>query len=63
MASGPNPRAGGSLEPGFVRTSDELTVDGRRVTLTDTPGFDDVNPSDTDVLRQSTELLTAAWVL
>jgi predicted GTPase len=34
-----------------VQESDVFILDGRRVVLIDTPGFDDTNKSDTDVLR------------
>ena len=34
-----------------VQLADEFTLDGRRVILIDTPGFDDTSKSDTDVLK------------
>ena len=34
-----------------VQAADEFTLDGRAVTLIDTPGFDDTITNDTDVLR------------
>lgn len=34
-----------------VQLADEFTLDGRRVILIDTLGFDDTSKSDTDVLK------------
>ena len=34
-----------------IQESDEFILDGRRVVLIDTPGFDDTHKSDTDVFR------------
>jgi len=34
-----------------VQLADEFTIDGRPVILIDTPGFDDTNKSDTDILK------------
>ena len=34
-----------------VEIAKEFTLDGRKVVLIDTPGFDDTNKSDTEVLR------------
>lgn len=34
-----------------VQLADEFTLDGRKVILIDTPGFDDTSKSDTDILR------------
>jgi hypothetical protein len=34
-----------------VQLSNTFTLDGRRVLLADTPGFDDTHRSDTDILR------------
>ena len=34
-----------------VQAADEFTLDGRKVVLIDTPGFDETSRSDTDVLR------------
>jgi hypothetical protein len=31
--------------------ADPFELDGRRITLIDTPGFDDTRKSDTDVLK------------
>ncbi|EMD33882.1 hypothetical protein CERSUDRAFT_141175, partial [Gelatoporia subvermispora B] len=35
----------------YVQMSQVITFKGRKVTLVDTPGFDDTNKSDTDILR------------
>ena len=34
-----------------VQLADKFTLDGRLVTLIDTPGFDDTSKSDTDILN------------
>ena len=34
-----------------IQESEEFILDGRRVVLVDTPGFDDTHKSDTDVLK------------
>lgn len=34
-----------------VQLTDEFTVDGRRVSLVDTPGFDDTSKSDADIMK------------
>ena len=34
-----------------VQAAPPFDLDGRRVTLIDTPGFDDTNRSDTDILN------------
>jgi len=34
-----------------IQVSEEIILEGRRVILIDTPGFDDTNKSDTDVLK------------
>ena len=34
-----------------VKLADEFTLDGRTVTLIDTPGFDDTSRSDADILK------------
>ena len=41
-----------------VQLADEFTLDGRRVVLIDTPGFDDTTKSDTEVLRMIADFLT-----
>ena len=53
MASGSSLRVGTDLElrTPEVQLSNEFVVDGRKVVLIDTPGFDDVTQSETDILR------------
>ena len=34
-----------------VQLADKFVLDGREVILIDTPGFDDTNKSDTDILK------------
>ena len=34
-----------------VQLTNEFTLDGRRLMLIDTPGFDDTSRSDTDILK------------
>jgi GTPase Era involved in 16S rRNA processing len=52
MASGSDLRVGGTLESctSEVEVANEFTLDGRQVVLIDTPGFDDTDKSDTDIL-------------
>ena len=35
-----------------VEVADEFILDGRRVFLIDTPGFDDTNASDAEILEK-----------
>ena len=60
-ASGSSLRAGTGLElcTTEIQLSDEFVVDGRKVVLIDTPGFDDVTQSDTDVLKTIAVFLAA----
>jgi predicted GTPase len=53
MASGSNLRVGMDLESctARVQRADGFTLDGRSIILIDTPGFDDTNKSDTDILK------------
>lgn len=53
MVSGSDLRIGKSMESctSDVEIAKEFTLDGRKVVLIDTPGFDDTNKSDTEVLR------------
>jgi hypothetical protein len=53
LASGSNLRVGGGLESctSSVNTAQAFKLDGRSVTLIDTPGFDDTSKSDSDILR------------
>lgn len=41
-----------------VQVADEFTIDGRRVLLVDTPGFDDTTQSDTAILKEIAAFLT-----
>ncbi|KAF9647084.1 hypothetical protein BDM02DRAFT_3065838, partial [Thelephora ganbajun] len=52
MASGSNLRVGTDLESctSEVQLANSFTLDGQPVTLIDTPGFDDTNKSDTEIL-------------
>ena len=43
-----------------VQLADEFTLDGRKVILIDTPGFDDTSRSDTDVLKMIAAFLATA---
>jgi septin family protein len=53
IASGSDLRVGMGLESctNEVQTSQSFMLDGKRVVLIDTPGFDDTTKSDTDVLK------------
>ena len=53
LASGSNLRVGIGFESctAEVQLSDEINLDGRRVVLIDTPGFDDTSKSDTEILQ------------
>ena len=53
MVSGSDLRIGKSMESctSDVEVAKEFSLDGRQVVLIDTPGFDDTNKSDTEVLR------------
>jgi len=54
MASGSQFRVGMDLQSctAEVQVASEFTIDGRRVVLIDTPGFDDTNVSDSDILEK-----------
>ena len=43
-----------------VQLADEFTLDGRSVTLIDTPGFDDTTKSDSDILEMIAAFLVTA---
>ena len=62
LASGSDLPVGVGLESCTVdvQLSDEFTLDGRRVVLIDTPGFDDASRSDTEVLQTITAFLATA---
>ncbi|KAK7682607.1 hypothetical protein QCA50_014407 [Cerrena zonata] len=52
MASGGNNAVGNTLMSCTSNvTYSDCTVDGRQIVLIDTPGFDDTNVSDTDILK------------
>ena len=59
LAGHSNLRVGMSLESctDEVQLADKFTMDGRRVALIDTPGFDDTTKSDTDVLKMIADFL------
>ena len=42
-----------------VQFAEEFTLDGRKVVLIDTPGFDDTSKSDTDILKMIAFFLAA----
>jgi hypothetical protein len=42
-----------------VQPTDEFTVDGRRVILIDTPGFDSTDMDDAQILRMIVAFLAA----
>ena len=42
-----------------VRLGNPFLLDGKTVTLVDTPGFDDTYKSEADVLKQIAEFLAA----
>jgi len=46
-----------------IQLADELIIDGRRVILIDTPGFDDTNVSDAEILNMIGAFLATTWVL
>jgi predicted GTPase len=45
-----------------IQLSEEFILEGRRIMLIDTPGFDDSNKSDTDVLKMIAAFLGESWV-
>ena len=62
LASGSNLRIGMLLESctAEVQLADKFTLDGRAVTLIDTPGFDDTSKSDVDILKMIAAFLATA---
>lgn len=64
MASDSNLRIGVNLASCTteVQLADEFTLDRRPVILIDTPGFDDTNKSDTDILKLIAAFLATTWV-
>lgn len=61
LVSGSNLGIGHGLESctARVQTADPFILDGRSVTLIDTPGFDDTNKSDVDILKMIAMFLSA----
>ena len=53
LASGSTLRVGTGLESctAEVQLTDKFTLNGRAVTLIDTPGFDDTSKTDTEILK------------
>lgn len=64
MASGSSLRIGKSLKSctAEVQLANEFILDGQPVILIDTPGFDDTDKSDTDVLKLIAAFLATTWV-
>ena len=62
LASGSNLQIGMDFESctAEVRLANEFTLDGRSVTLIDTPGFDDTSKCDTDILKMIAAYLAAS---
>jgi predicted GTPase len=62
LASGSNLRVGKGLHSctNIVQVAQPFELDGRMVTLIDTPGFDDTTRSDTDILRMIAAFLATA---
>jgi predicted GTPase len=60
IASSSNLQVGQDLKPRTldVQTSVPFALDGRKVILVDTPGFDDTNMSEVDVLRNIIDYLS-----
>ena len=54
MASGSQLRVGINLKSctAEVQVANEFTLDGRQIILIDTPGFDDTNVSDAEILEK-----------
>ena len=44
-----------------VQVAEEFTLDGREVILIDTPGFDDTNVSDAEILEKIAAFLAVTW--
>ena len=51
-----------NLKPGIAQAqfSNDFILDGQQVVLIDTPGFDDVTVSDTDILKSIAALVATA---
>jgi len=65
MASQSNLRIGMNLESctSEVQLADRFILEGRPVILIDTPGFDDTNKSDTDILKLIAAFLATTCVV
>ncbi|KAF9779336.1 P-loop containing nucleoside triphosphate hydrolase protein [Thelephora terrestris] len=63
LASRSNLQVGAALESCTpdVQLANEFTLDGRRVVLIDTPGFDDTTKSDTDILKKIGSFLATSY--
>ncbi|KAI0766712.1 hypothetical protein BC629DRAFT_1737431 [Irpex lacteus] len=63
-ASGSNLVVGGGLESctSEVQAADSFLLDGRVVTLIDSPGFDDTHRSEAEILREVTGFLAKTYV-
>jgi flagellar biosynthesis GTPase FlhF len=63
LASGSNLRVGRGLQSctSIVQVAQPFELDGRSVTLIDTPGFDDTTKSDADILRMIAAFLATAY--
>ncbi|KAF9645063.1 hypothetical protein BDM02DRAFT_3156987 [Thelephora ganbajun] len=63
LASHSNLRVGTDLESCTpeVQLANEFTLDGRRVVLIDTPGFDDTTKSDTEILKNIATFLATTY--
>ena len=62
LASGSSLRVGMGLGSctAEVKLADKFNLDGRSVTLIDTPGFDDTTKSDSDILEMIAAFLATA---
>ena len=62
LASGSSLRVGMGLESctAEVKLADVFTLDGRPVTLIDTPGFDDTTKSDAEILKMIAAFLVTS---
>ena len=65
LASGSQLRVGINLKSctAEVQVANKFTLDGRQVILIDTPGFDDTNVSDAEILEKIAAFLAVTWVL
>jgi hypothetical protein len=64
LVSGSNLAVGKGLQSctDAVKTADAFLLDGHRVVLIDTPGFDDTTKSDTDILKMIAAFLQQSYV-